>query len=86
MSWHQRIIFQYGSIVPNSVIDRIEEETAKEIRRQKESVPSGSESFDMETEEIRILPDFVSGNFGVEDDKIGIGSIVASLLHQGPML
>ncbi len=36
----------------------------------------------METEEIRILPDFVSGNFGVEDDKIGIGSIVASLLHQ----
>ena len=74
--------FQYGSLVPNSVIDRIEEETAKEIRRQKDAIPAGSETFDMDTEEVRILPDFVSGNFGVEDESFGIGSIVASLLHQ----
>ena len=65
------------------MIDRIEEETAKEIRRQKDSVPAGSETFDMDTDmDIRILPDFVSGSFGVEEEVgVGLQSIVQSWIH-----
>jgi hypothetical protein len=74
---------QYGSLVPDSVLDKIEEETAREIRRQKESLQPGSESFDMDSEEIRIFPDF-SGSFHghEEDEEVGLGSIIESWLHR----
>ena len=56
-------------------MDRIEEETSKEMRRQKDSMPPGSESFNMDSEEFRILPTIIEEEIG------GIGSIIESWLH-----
>jgi hypothetical protein len=56
-------------------MDKIEEETAKEIRRQKDSIPSGSETFNMDVDEVRILPDLVN------DEIVGIGSLIESWLQ-----
>ena len=56
-------------------MDKIEEETAKEIRRQKDSIPSGSETFNMDVDEVRILPDLVN------DEIVGIGTLIESWLH-----
>jgi hypothetical protein len=53
-------------------MDRIEEETSKEIRRQKESMPPGSETFNMDSDDVRILPAIIDEELG------GIGSLVES--------